>query len=104
MRQPWSSVRCKMEAVDLVISQQVNIAGDIPDTEKVPGHIQHGSPPGKARIVGDRSRAQIHGPGWTDELSMARGQQLPDGLNAIEKPGRLVCHQLDQLRCDGQFV
>ena len=46
----------QMQPVDLVIGQQVDVAGHIPDAEKMAGHVQHGAAPGEARGVADRAR------------------------------------------------
>ena len=53
----------EMEAVDLVISQQIDIFGDVPDAEEVAAYIQHGTAPCIARAVSDRPGAQQPGAG-----------------------------------------
>jgi len=68
--------------------------GDILTLKKMPGHIQHA----RARHSGGVSVIVpvgiIHAPGWTGRAVMCSGQQLPDGLDAVEQTGRLVRHQL----------
>ncbi len=76
-----------MQFVDLVEGQLVDVALDLADGEEVAGDVEHRAAVGVARRVVDGAARDLPGSGLPGGLLDGGGQELAQGLHAVEEPG-----------------
>jgi hypothetical protein len=79
----------QVENVELIQRQVVNEALDLGRLEKVPAHIEHGAAPGEAGAIADGDGFDLPGAGLGGLHFDGGGQELAQGLDAMEQAGRV---------------
>src|SRR3990172_132388 len=75
----------QVQAVHLVVCDQVNVSLYVLDAEEVSRHIEHGTAPPEAGSIAYRNGGQA------DASRAVRGQELPKSLDAVKQSRWTIC-------------